>query len=121
VFYLSNITNIKSNKIEAWAGRGQKQAVRQSTCECPVQQIPITWKAWKEALEYLAPDGDIGDPLREWKSDHHQIIEWYVDAQSSALYRHIEGVWTRHYAMNISVRGSLMRRAKYLHTCSRGE
>jgi hypothetical protein len=29
--YLSDITNIKGNKIEAWAGRGHKQAVRQST------------------------------------------------------------------------------------------
>jgi hypothetical protein len=28
-------------------------------------------------------------------------MEWYFDAQSSALYHHIEGVWTRHDAMNI--------------------
>jgi hypothetical protein len=100
-FYLSDITNIKGNKIEAWAGRGHKQAVCQSTWEWPVQQIPIAWKAWKEAMEYLAPDGDIGDPLVECKSDHHQIMEWYFDAHSSALYHHIEGVWTRHDAMNI--------------------
>jgi hypothetical protein len=100
-FYLSDITNIKGNTIESWVGRGQKQAGRQSTWEWPVQQIPIAWKAWKEALEYLAPDGDIGEPLGEWKSGHHQIMEWYFDAQSSALYHHIEGVWTRHDAMNI--------------------
>jgi hypothetical protein len=31
VFYLSNITNIKNNKIAAWAGRGQKQYGRQLT------------------------------------------------------------------------------------------
>jgi hypothetical protein len=101
VFYLSDITNIKGNKISAWAGRGQKQAGRQSTWEWPVQQRPIAWKAWKEALEYLAPDGDIGDTLGEWKSDHRQIMEWYFDTQSIALYHHIEGVWTRHDAMNI--------------------
>jgi malic enzyme len=28
-------------------------------------------------------------------------MEWYFDAQSSALYHHIEGVCTRHDAMNI--------------------
>jgi hypothetical protein len=95
-FYLSDITNIKGNKIEAWVGRGHKQAGRQSTWEWPVQQRPIAWKAWKEALEYLAPDGDIDDPFGEWKSDHHQIMEWYLDAQSILLYHHIEGVWNRH-------------------------
>jgi hypothetical protein len=101
LFYLSDITNIKGNKIAAWAGRGQKQSGCQSTWEWPVQQRPIAWKAWKAALEYLAPDGDIGDPLGQWKYDHHQIMEWYLYAQSNALYHHIEGVWTRHDAMNI--------------------
>jgi hypothetical protein len=75
MFYLSNITNIKGNNIAAWAGRGQKQAGRQSTWEWPVQKRPIAWKAWKESLEYLAPDGYIGDPLGERKYDHHQIME----------------------------------------------
>jgi hypothetical protein len=28
-------------------------------------------------------------------------MEWYLDASSSALYYHVEGVWTRHDAMNI--------------------
>jgi hypothetical protein len=101
VFFLSDITNIQGNKITAWAGRGQKQYGRQSTWDWPIQQRPIAWKAWKSALEYLAPDGDIGDPLGEWKSDHHQIMECYLDAQSSALYHHVEGVWTRHDATNI--------------------
>jgi hypothetical protein len=101
VFYLSGITNIQGNKIAAWAGRGHKQGGRQSTWEWSVKQRPIAWKAWKEALEYLAPDGDIGGPLGEWKSDHHHIMEWYFDAQISALYHHIEGVWTRHDAVNI--------------------
>jgi hypothetical protein len=104
VLYLSDITNIKVNKIAAWAVRGKKQYGHQSTWEWTVQQRPIAWKAWKSwkaALEYLAPDGGIGDPLGQWKSDHHQIMEWYFDAHSSALYHHIEGVWTRHDDMNI--------------------
>jgi hypothetical protein len=101
VLFLSDITNIKGNKIAAWAGRDQKQYGCQSTWEWPVQQRPIAWKAWKAALEYLAPHGDIGDPLGEWKSEHHQIMEWYLDAHSNVLYHHIEGVWTRHDDMNI--------------------
>jgi hypothetical protein len=44
VFYLSDITNVKGNKIEAWARRGNKQAGCQSTWEWPVQQRPIAWK-----------------------------------------------------------------------------
>jgi hypothetical protein len=84
VFSLSYIINIQGNKITACAGRGHKQSGRQSTWDWPVQQIPIAWKAWKSAQEYLAPEGDIGDLLGEWKSDHHQIMEWYLDAQSSA-------------------------------------
>jgi hypothetical protein len=99
--FLSNITNMQGNNITAWAGRGQKLYGRQSTWEWPAQQIPIAWKAWKAALKYLAPDGDIGDPLGEWKSDHRQIMEWYLDVTSSALYHHVEGVWTKHDAMNI--------------------
>jgi hypothetical protein len=101
VFFLSDITNIQGNKSTAWAGRGQKKSGRQSTWGWPVQQRPIACKAWKAALEYLAPDSDIGDPLGEWKYDHHQIMEMYLDVPSSALYHHVEGVWTRHDATNI--------------------
>jgi hypothetical protein len=34
-------------------------------------------------------DRIISNPLGEWKYDHHQIMEWYLDAQSNALYHHI--------------------------------
>jgi hypothetical protein len=101
VFLLSDITNIQGNKITAWSGRGQKQSGRQSTWDWSIQQRPIAWKAWKSALEYLALGGDIGEPLGERKSYHRQIVEWYLDASSSALYHHAEGVWTRHDATNI--------------------
>jgi hypothetical protein len=111
--YLSDITNIKGNTIEAWAGRGHKQSGRQSTREWPIQQRPIAWKACKEALEYLASDGDTGDPLGECKSYYHQIMEWYLDAHSSSLYHHIEGIWTRYDAMNI---GRLRFRPE-VHSC----
>jgi hypothetical protein len=40
-------------------------------------------------------------------------MEWYFDAQSIALYNNIEGVWTRHDAMNI---GRLIIRPE-AHSC----
>jgi hypothetical protein len=88
-FFLSDITNLEGNKIEEWAGRGQKQVGHQSSREWSIQQRPIAWKAWKTALEYLAPDGHIGNTLGEWRSQHHQIMEWYLDARSCTLYHHI--------------------------------
>jgi hypothetical protein len=40
VFYLSDITNIKGNKIAAWAERGHKQSGRQSTWD---NDVHLTW------------------------------------------------------------------------------
>jgi hypothetical protein len=42
-------------------------------------------------------------------------MEWYIDAQSNALYHHIEAVWTRHDAMNI---GRLIFRSEP-HSCDK--
>jgi hypothetical protein len=61
----------------------------------------IAWKACKSALEYLTPDGHIGNALGDWRSQHHQIMEWYLDTSTCTLYYHIEGVWTFHEAANI--------------------
>jgi hypothetical protein len=55
---MSDITKLEGHKIEQWAGCGQNQDGHQSTWEWPIQQ-PIEWKAWKTALEYIAPDGHI--------------------------------------------------------------
>jgi hypothetical protein len=100
-FFISDITNLEGNKIKEWAGRGQKQAGRQSTWECPIQQRPLTWKAWKTALEYIAPDGHISNKLGEWRAQHHHIIEWYLDVSTCTLYHQVEGVWMYHDAASI--------------------
>jgi hypothetical protein len=55
-FFISDITNLEGNRIEEWVGCGKKQVGYQSLWECPIQQRPIAWKAWRTALEYLAPD-----------------------------------------------------------------
>jgi hypothetical protein len=75
VFFISDITNLEGNKIEEWAGCGQKQVVHQSTWEWPIQQRPIAWKASKTALEYLATYGHIRNALGDWRSQHRQIME----------------------------------------------
>jgi hypothetical protein len=93
--------NLEGNKIEEWAGRGQRQVGRQSTWEWSIQQCPTEWKAWKMALEHLTPDGHIGEALGDWRNQHHQIMEWYLDPHTCTLYNHVEGVWTNHDATNI--------------------
>jgi hypothetical protein len=100
-FFISYITNLDSNKIEEWAGHGQKKAGWQSTWDWPIQKLPLTRKAWKTALEYLAPDGHIENKLVEWRSQYHQIMEWYLDARTCTLYHQVEGVWTYHDAAKI--------------------
>jgi hypothetical protein len=93
--------NLERNKIEEWAGRGQKQVGRQSTWEWTIQQRKIAWKAWKTALEYIAPDGHIINKLGELRAQHHQIMKWYLDAITCTLYHQVEGVWKYHDAANI--------------------
>jgi hypothetical protein len=102
-FFISDIMNVEGNNIKEWAGRGQHQVGCQSKWEWPIQQRPNAWKAWKTSLEYLAPDGHIGNTLGDWHSQHHQIMEWYLDAHACTLYHHIEGVWTYHKAENIDI------------------
>jgi hypothetical protein len=111
--FISDITTLECNTIEEWAGRVQKQAGRQSTWEWPIQQGPIAWKAWKTALEYLAPDGHISNNLGEWRSQHHHIMECYLDASTCTPYHQVEGVWTYHNAGNI---GRLIFQVK-AHAC----
>jgi hypothetical protein len=93
--------NLEGNKIEEWAGHGQWQVCHQSTWEWPIQQRPIEWTAWKMALEDLTPDRHIGEALGDWRSHHHHIVEWYLDAHTCTLYHHVEGVWTHHDTTNI--------------------
>jgi hypothetical protein len=101
-FFVSDIMNLEGHTIEEWAGRGHRQVGHHSTWEWPIQQRPITWKARKMAPEQLAPDGNIGEALGDWRPQHHQIMEWYLDANTCTLYDHVEGVWTTRDATHIS-------------------
>jgi hypothetical protein len=99
---MSDIANVKGAEVEEWARKGKRQSGRKSEWEWPVQQRPVSWKAWKYAIEYLAPDNQISPTLGEWNKSHHQVMEWYVDCISNTLYRHTEGVWLRHHTSNAS-------------------
>jgi hypothetical protein len=102
VFFMSDIANVKGTAVEEWARKGNRQSGRKSEWEWPVQQRPVSWKAWKDVIEYLAPDNQISPTLGEWNKSHHQVMEWYVDCISNTLYRHTEGVWLRHHTSNAS-------------------
>jgi hypothetical protein len=71
---------------------------RNSTWAWPVQQWPTSWKVWKLALEYLAPDGCAVPQLGEWLEQHHQQSEWYLASDHSILYHHSNCTWEQHSA-----------------------
>jgi hypothetical protein len=75
VFFMSDIANVKGTEVEEWARKGKRQSKRKSEWEWLVQQIPVPWKAWKDAIEYLAPDNKISPTLGEWNKSHHQVME----------------------------------------------
>jgi hypothetical protein len=85
VFFMSDIANVKGKEVEEWARKGKIQVVRKSEWEWLVQQRPVSWKAWKDAIKYLAPEKQISPTLGEWNKMHHHIMEWYVDSTRNTL------------------------------------
>jgi hypothetical protein len=102
VQFMYDIASVKGTEVEEWAIKGKRQSGRKSDWEWSVQQRPVSWKAWKDAIEYLAPDNQISPILGEWNKTHQQVMEWYVDCTSNTLYRHTEGLWLRHHTSNVS-------------------
>jgi hypothetical protein len=100
VFYISDIASHDGQRITDWARKGRRDAGRKSPWACPVQQLPASWKAWKLALEYLAPYGCVIPQLGDWLEQHHQKPEWYLDAEQNKLYHHSNGTWGHHSANN---------------------
>jgi hypothetical protein len=72
VFFLSDITNIQGTLIETWTISGKRQTTRMSAWAWPVQQRPTVWKAWKDAIEFLAPERTVTPALGAWIKEHHQ-------------------------------------------------
>jgi hypothetical protein len=72
VFLLSDIKNIKETSIETWAISGKRQTAITSAWSWPGQQRPTIWKAWKDALEFLAPEIMATPALGAWIKEHHQ-------------------------------------------------
>jgi hypothetical protein len=72
VFYISDIASHGGQRITDRARKGRRDAGRKSSWAWPVQQRPTSWKAWKLALEYLAPDGCVISQLGDWLEQHHQ-------------------------------------------------
>jgi hypothetical protein len=71
----------------------------------PVQQRPPSraWRNWTLALQgIVSEDGDLYNSLGPWraKTNTHQSTEWNLDVTTLSLYRHHEGVWTKHRAIN---------------------
>jgi hypothetical protein len=105
VLYTSDITDLAGNTIEEWAKQGKRQSNRKSKWNWPVKQRPPAraWKNWEIALQGIASeDGDLYSSLGSWKekAHTHQTTKWNIDATTLSLFRHHEGVWTKHRAIN---------------------
>jgi hypothetical protein len=100
VFFISDISTHDRQRITDWARKGRRDGERKSSWAWPVQQRPISWKAWKLALDYLAPDDCVISQLGDWLEQQHQQSEWYLDAEQNILYHHTNGAWEQHLANN---------------------
>jgi hypothetical protein len=100
VFYISDIASHDGQVITDWARKGQRDAGRKSSWGWPVQQRPTSWKAWKLALDDLAPDNCVIPQLGDLFEHHHQKSEWYFDAEQNTFYHHSNGIWEQHSVPN---------------------
>jgi hypothetical protein len=99
VFFLSYIMNIQGRSIKTWAISGRRQTARTSAWAWQVQQRPTIWKAWKDALELLAPERTVTPALGAWIKEHHHTQEWYYDTDDKTIYQN--GQWEKLQAQNI--------------------
>jgi hypothetical protein len=100
VFYISDIASRDGQGIADWARKGRHDAGRKSSWAWLVQQRPTSRKAWKLALDHLAPDNCVIPQLGDWFEQHHQQSEWYFDAEQNTLFHHSNGIWEQHSVTN---------------------
>jgi hypothetical protein len=100
VFYISDIASHDRQGIAEWARKGRRYAGWKSLWAWPVQQRPTSWKAWKLALDHLAPEYYVIPQLGDWFEHHHQHSEWYFDAEQITLFHHSNGIWEKHAVNN---------------------
>jgi hypothetical protein len=100
VFYISDIASHDGQGIAALTRKGRRDVGRKSSWAWPVQQQPTLWKAWKLALDHLAPDNCVIPQLGDWFEHHHQQSEWYFDAEQITLFHHSNGIWEQHSVTN---------------------
>jgi hypothetical protein len=93
VFFLSDITKIQGTLIKTWAISGKRQTTRMSSWAWPFQQRPTVWKAWKDAIEFLAPERKVTPALGAWIKKHHQTQKWYYNAEDRKIYHHTNEQW----------------------------
>jgi hypothetical protein len=100
VFYISDIASCDGQGIADWERKGRWDAGRKSSRAWPVQQRPTAWKAWKLALDHLAPDNCVIPQLGDWFEQHHQQSEWYHDAEQNTFFHYSNGIWEQHSVTN---------------------
>jgi hypothetical protein len=100
VFYISDTASHDGKGITDWARKGRRDAGRKSSWAWPVQQRPTSWKAWKLALDHLAPDKCVIRQLGDRFKQHYQQSEWYFDAEQNTLFHNSNGIREQHSVTN---------------------
>jgi hypothetical protein len=96
VFFISDITDHSGHNIEDWVKQGHKQNSN-IKWEWPVQQIPTSRKAWKQAVdEVLSCDGALTQHIGQWYREHHRQQQWYLYCGARTLWQCDGGKWFQH-------------------------
>jgi hypothetical protein len=72
VFFLSDITNIQGTLADTREISCKRQTTRMPAWAWPFRQRPTLWRAWKDAIEFLAPERTVTPALGAWIKEHHQ-------------------------------------------------
>jgi hypothetical protein len=93
-FFILDITEINGKYISPWARLEKRCMERNSVWYWPVQQIPMTWAAWKKLTVIISKDNIMFEPLGQWiatKGNHQQ--EWFLNGSGNTLFSRNGDEW----------------------------
>ena len=100
VLTISDLTDAHGTHLVHGAlnGRTLRSGLRRSSLSWPIQGRPIQsdWMVWEQYLRscYLYDNGTrLVHSLGTWRSQTHQIWDWYFDIRTSFLYRKVNAVY----------------------------
>jgi hypothetical protein len=94
-FFLSDIVNIRGDKIKEWEINGECCNEQHSSWHWPVQQRPprMMWNKWKAALlDVFTDESKISTTLGAWFDDPvHEEYKWWMNVRERCIYQQTNG------------------------------